>query len=648
MSNTVAAKNSPLDMSNNSPMTKNSLSNETSTDDIKEQKPDDQSKNTLETSSTQEQPQSSFAANKNNPNTTPAPGNPNNHSESNKNNTPPFESRLIDPSIKKRAVLLDGNRVSNSERLGFNHRAKTNKDRPLRGVLKKNVAVSSLHGSTTAASTTSNNTPSYEIIQSSPLLTSTPPSISRSLIRLYPYLIVFDKVLGLLTWTNDNIWGSVLLLCVYITINLYFQQIITYFGHLTIVILLWLYSMLDKNVGEEMELHPTLDDIIYIVSSVAAKFDLLFSPITVLTTQDIKRVLITTIFLSPFYMLITIFFLPKEKLVLIIGIFFLTYHSSWSKVTRALMWKFKIVRLLAFYITGLDIDGINRFKKRNGGLFSAVHKKLLKTEGYNSIINGTNGGGNGDNDYINNKPIRFTYVLYENQRRWLGIGWKPNMLSYERAAWTDEFLNEAPEPDQFKLPDDSSSGMIWRWVDKTWRLDLTNDGAIQLPSSKPKTTATPNSDEGFIYYDNTWKKPSTEDTYTKYTRRRRWVRTAELIKVSDALLPQPSSAEATTQPQQISVEVGTSSGVATSATSLSSRPVTKRRVSFSSKKNIRVFDEDGSIKEDNDNPERLSSEDDTCNDSDLGKQDSSKKNDSLDDGEDKNKQKMGEQVGKST
>ena len=204
--------------------------------------------------------------------------------------------------------------------------------------------------------------------------------------------------------------------------------------------------------------------------------------------------------------------------MLMVGMFLLTYHSPWSKVARRLLWKFKIVRLLVFYVTGLDLGGINK----DQGIFATVQKqvkKLASTENSNGVLS-------------DSKPIRFTYVLYENQRRWLGIGWKPSMLSYERTPWTDEFLNEAPSPENFHLPEETNT-MVWRWVDKTWRLDMTNDGAIQVPNSKARTSADPSPDEGFIYYDNTWKKPSKEDSFSKYTRRRRWVRTAELVKTSD-------------------------------------------------------------------------------------------------------------------
>lgn len=353
-------------------------------------------------------------------------------------------------------------------------------------------------------------------IVSSPLLTSTPPTISKALVKLYPNLIVADRFLNVVTWTGDDIWPSILMVVLYITAVLYFENIAKYFGHLIVVAILWGYSLLDKHVEDTLNSLPTLDDIVHTMNRVTTKADMFLSPITILSAQDIRKLLFTTAFLSPIYVIITLFILPPRKLLLIGGIYLLTYHSPWSIITRRLLWRFKLIRLLVFYVTGLDLGGINR----NQGIFAAVHKQVKK-------LSTVNGGTTIDDG----KPIRFTYVLYENQRRWLGIGWTSSMLSYERAAWTDEFLNEAPPPDNFKLPEESS-GMIWKWVDKTWRLDMSNDGAIQLSSTRPKTTASPNSDDGFIYYDNTWKKPSTDDSFSKYTRRRRWIRTAELIKTN--------------------------------------------------------------------------------------------------------------------
>ncbi|CAI8503392.1 unnamed protein product [Hanseniaspora opuntiae] len=390
----------------------------------------------------------------------------------------------------KRAVLISPGTIKLDERLGFNHRNKKIKDKPLRGVLKKKAGYS---GNTLEQD--------EEIIVSSPLLVSTPKSVSKTLIRLYPYLIVCDRILSLVTWTSDDIWASIFMVLTYISICLYYKLVVTYLGHLLCVLLLFIYSQLDKYVGEQMEAYPTLDDIVYTVSSVSSKFDLLFSPVTVLNNDELRRLFITTLFLSPFYIVITVFFLPKEKLVLTLGVIALSYHSRYSKLARHILWRFKIVRLICVYITGLDIDGINGIKKassyaKSSSLFATVHKKLLKSK-----KNGIDGEEDLSDMLKNNKPIRYTYVA----------------------------LREVP----ILL---FNATMGWRWVDKGWRLDLSNDNTIDLPKTIKPTIANPKPDEGWVYYDNTWKKPSVEDTYSKYTRRRRWVRTAELIR----LIPEPA------------------------------------------------------------------------------------------------------------
>lgn len=369
----------------------------------------------------------------------------------------------------------------------------------------------------------SDETQNVTPVVSSPLLTSTPPTISKAMVNLYPNLIVADRFLTVVTWTGDDVWPSILMVMIYTMVVSYFEKIARYFGHLVVVAVLWSYSLLDKHVEETLNSQPTLDDIVHTMNRVITKADILLAPVTILSAQDIRKLLFTTAFLSPIYVLITLFIMPPRKVLLVVGIYLLTFHSPWSIITRRLLWRFKLVRLLVFYVTGLDLGGVNK----NQGIFAAVHKQVKK-------LSNVNEGSTADDG----RPIKFTYVLYENQRRWLGIGWTSSMLSYERAAWTDEFLNEAPPPENFQLPEDNS-GMTWKWVDKTWRLDMTNDGAIQLSSTRSKTTASPSADDGFIYYDNTWKKPSTEDSFSKYTRRRRWIRTAELMKTREFGLVEP-------------------------------------------------------------------------------------------------------------
>lgn len=388
--------------------------------------------------------------------------------------------------------------------------------------------------------------------QSSPLLSSTPPLVSKALVKSYPYLIIINKFLSIITWTNDDNWVNVVVVCLFSMIVLYFESLVTWMGHLILVGILVLYAMLNSKIIEEANLYPTLDDVVQALTSTCIKADLFLLPITSLslTAYDIKRLLFTTLFLTPVYLIVTFLLIKPRTILLFSGIFLLTYHSTYSIVTRRILWKLKIVRLICFYLTGLDLS-----ETKNHSLFAAAFAKVSSTSSANKST----------------KPVRFTYVIYENQRKWLGIGWSSNLLSYERTPWTDEFLNESSSIDTFKLPnslddthnaiDSKIQGATWRWVDKTWRLDLTNDGAITLPSSKrSKTTANPSSDEGFIYYDNTWKKPSTEDTFSKYTRRRRWIRTAELVfddkveenlETTDTVTATGSSAQDTTTTKRI-------------------------------------------------------------------------------------------------
>lgn len=366
--------------------------------------------------------------------------------------------------------------------------------------------------------------------RSSPLLSSTPPTVAKALVKAYPYLLIVNKLLAVITWTNDDYWINIVLMCIYAFAVLYFETLVTWLGHLILVGAVIVYAVLNNRILEETNLRPTLDDVVQALTTTCIKADILLSPVTALalTPYDIKRLLFTTVFLTPLYLVATSLLIKPRTILLHAGLFLLSYHLGYSRVTRRLVWKLKLTRVVCFYLTGLDFS-----QARNSSLFAAAFAKVQKTASSTSTVADPS------------KPVRFTYVIYENQRRWLGIGWTSNLLSYERAPWTDEFLNESSSVETFELPNPDSAtsegqqsyllhptiaGAHWRWVDKAWRLDVTNDGSITLPSGKrSKTTANPTADEGFLYFDNVWKKPSTEDSYSKYTRRRRWVRTAELV-----------------------------------------------------------------------------------------------------------------------
>jgi hypothetical protein len=95
--------------------------------------------------------------------------------------------------------------------------------------------------------------------------------------------------------------------------------------------------------------------------------------------------------------------------------------------------------------------------------------------------------------------VKFTFILYENQRRWVGLGWTYSLLAYERAPWTDEHLNTACTKEDFELPDVEGGAARWRWVEGSqWLVE----GAVETDEGGTKAKEGADGGQGWIYYDN--------------------------------------------------------------------------------------------------------------------------------------------------
>ncbi|KAK9459380.1 integral peroxisomal membrane peroxin-domain-containing protein [Lipomyces oligophaga] len=407
-------------------------------------------------------------------------------------------------------------------------------------------------GATTAVSSTSTyatfvSPDSSHVRQTSALLAQTPPTITRALSLAYPYLVAADRYMALITWTSDDTWASFLLVAGWTFLVLHWETVVVYMGHLAVAGGLTVYLYVNAKVDQEEDEHPTLDAIVHRLSTLTTRLDMFFAPITSMsmTHRDLTRLLFTAMFLTPVYIFLMIRIIAPRTLVLIVGLLVLTYHSLPARVTRTMLWRSRSVRSATFFLTGLDFTQRNKSSRsgrpgsRPGKINEAGEQGNsgpeveLKAGGsgksYSSALGGAGISSSSNLSGLRSgfkrragaksESVRFTYVVYENQRKWLGIGWTDNLLAYERTAWTDEFLNECSEPSEFALPDAEGSGMKWRWIDDNWRIDEGNAG-----------------DEGWLYYDNTWKKPSKEDAFGKYTRRRRWMRNAELVEDDELLL----------------------------------------------------------------------------------------------------------------
>lgn len=214
---------------------------------------------------------------------------------------------------------------------------------------------------------------------------------------------------------------------------------------------------------------------------------------------------------------------------MVVGTISLTWHSRPAKVFRTVLWRSKSIRQISSAITGLTFAGAESDDESSSDRKPSLSPSSgLATS--HEIAASLAKKRNSDSP-----QIRFTFTLYENQRRWLGIGWTSSMLAYERAAWTDEHLNTTPPKDRFELPDVEGGHARWRWIEGSeWYIE-------GVESASEKDAKDDEDDEGWIYYDNKWRDGRRgKDGWGRYTRRRKWCRDAELVEITPSTEVTPS------------------------------------------------------------------------------------------------------------
>lgn len=427
--------------------------------------------------------------------------------------------------------------------------------------------------------------------QKSPLLVATPPQITRALAYSHPFLLPLNKFVGLVTWTSGDPWESFLLVASFWAIVSYGDLILRWGAPPVVVVGLVLgmysrrYSPLSSSgwpgtapkhkkrrsdtSEETMTRHQkSLDEIVETLNVFTSRCNVLLDPMISFThflstqqsaTSATTRPALTILFvrilmLTPLWIALTfppIGIITTQRLVLTVGMLILTWHSRPARVSRAILWRSLFVRQVCTIITGLRFGDASTQSKGN----------VPPPPPRGSNVN--------DQAFPPGKKrptspgVRFTFILYENERRWLGLGWTHSLFAYERAPWTDEHLNAAPSKDAFELPEVDGGATRWRWaLGSDWQVEGASDGEEGAGKRKKGERE---GEGGWIYYDN--KVPRTisthlfplrvliflfkwrdgkrgQDTWGRYTRRRKWYRDAELVESSEItprLSPSPST-----------------------------------------------------------------------------------------------------------
>lgn len=365
---------------------------------------------------------------------------------------------------------------------------------------------------------TSRQRSSIIVHRKSPLLVGTPPPVTRALAYSHPFILPLNRLAGLLTWTSGDPWESFILLAAFWTIVLYGDAIILWAGPILVVVglILGMYSrrfsplsstgLTGEKHGHKREVsdasirhHKSLDEIVETLREFTARCNILLEPLLEMTdflstqrtpTSATTRPALTALFIrilcvTPIWILLTLppfYIITTRRVIMIFGTIILTYHSRPARVSRVILWRSLTVRRICSIITGLHFstdvreDGQDKSKPSNGTRSHGNVKDIATRRRADS------------------SGIRFTFVLYENQRRWLGIGWTSTLLAYERAPWTDEHLNPVPSKDEFELPEVEGGNAKWRWVEGSeWRIEGADSKAEDGKASDGG---------GWIYYDN--------------------------------------------------------------------------------------------------------------------------------------------------
>lgn len=403
--------------------------------------------------------------------------------------------------------------------------------------------------------TLSANTPSRSsrtstvlVHQKSPLLLATPPQITRALAYSHPFLLPLNTFVGLLTWSSGDPWQSFLLLCSFWAVALYGDVVLLRAGPVAVGIALIVamygrrYSPLSssgwrdpaknnkskgKNTNAQFSAsgkadtngppsdypakhrktkseltgtkhQKTLDEIVETLKEFTGRCNALMEPLLEMTdflstqrtatSATTKPALIAMfmrlLIITPFWFALTmppLRVITVRRVVLVIGTVILTWHCRVTRVSRTILWRSSLIRKLSAAVTGLRFD--TPVKSPADAQLLAARKGHKRT---------------GSSRVSKSSGVKFTFIIYENQRRWIGLGWTHSLFAYERAAWTDEHNNATPSKEDFELPHvEDGSRMEWQWAEGSrWRVDGVPDdhGPVEYDGDEGRN--------GWVYYDN--------------------------------------------------------------------------------------------------------------------------------------------------
>ncbi|KAK6462385.1 Pex24p integral peroxisomal membrane peroxin [Scheffersomyces coipomensis] len=351
------------------------------------------------------------------------------------------------------------------------------------------------------------------------------PILASALSQIFPYLLLIDNILEIITWTNDDPYQNFLIVVVYSCLVMYWHSI-------SYIILPIIFSVIFSGLvwsissviyDSKFDEKPTIDEVLFTLHNITLRFEMIMGPAQHIPFKfkNYVKIFIMTAILTPLHLLIVKTIIPPQKAIWFTGIFVLAYHSPWLFAVRRLLWRSVYVRIFMFYLTGLDIKLDRGFDASKYQTISRVQSPTSSDiEELNSVPLLT------DFKIIKKSIVSPTqlkqivlFELLENERRWIGLGWSNLLFPGDRPNFCHEqsLLPAPPVQDTkddypFPIFESDLYTYSWDWLDTDWSIDT------EFNKGKSK--------EGWVYNDSNWENPSFKDGFSKYTRTRKWIRKA--------------------------------------------------------------------------------------------------------------------------
>lgn len=364
------------------------------------------------------------------------------------------------------------------------------------------------------------------------------PLLASALSKVFPYILLMDNFLEIVTWTNEDPWLNFLVVVIYSVIVLYWRLlrfwVVPLLSALVFSSVVWNTSSIihDAKYGEK----PTIEEVFLELHNMTVRFELLLRPAKHLdlTVRNYIKMITGAIILTPLHLLLVKYVLLPQTVLWIVGVLLLTYHSPFSFATRRLLWRSAYVRRSFYYLTGLNIrltrnEYLSSTSRAHGTISRTHSPGVTDVEDQGGSIPTLDSVHAVNNFTILKKVIvsstqlkqTIRFDILENERRWLGLGWSKYLLPNERASFCyEQLMISAPDPHvpaDFKFPtyENDLYTYQWQWMDEKWSLDL------EYNRSRFNT--------GWVYYDKNWEDAKYEDGFSRYTRARKWTRRAILL-----------------------------------------------------------------------------------------------------------------------